>query len=87
MSTHIVLKRRASETLDPEEDLLDLYLSLPAKLRIERFADTAHAAQVVGLSVRTIQLWIETGSVRAITVGKKYQVDLESLREHLRSGR
>jgi excisionase family DNA binding protein len=68
-----------------DEELLELYLSLPTKRREERFADTARAAEITDVSVRTIQLWIESGAVRAITVGRKYRVDLISLREYLKS--
>ena len=66
------------------EELLELYLSLPRKQREERFIDTARAAEVAGLSLRTIQFWIETGSVQAVMVGRKYRVDLNSMREYLR---
>ena len=66
-----------------DEELLELFLSLPNKQREQRFADTRRTADLTGLSVRTIQLWIETGAIRAIVVGKKYRADLDSLREHL----
>lgn len=66
------------------EELLDLYLSLPKKQREERFTDTTQAAEITGLSVRTIQFWIESGAVQAISVGRKYRVDLNSLREYLK---
>lgn len=64
---------------------LDLYLSLPKKQRDEQFAGTLRAAEMAGLSQRTIQLWIECGKIRAVCVGRKYQVNLDSLLEHLRS--
>ena len=67
----------------PAADLLNLYLSLPKKQREQRFMDTAHAAAITGLSIRTIQLWIERGVVQAVPVGKKYQVELSSLRDYL----
>ena len=35
--------------------------------------------------MRTIQLWIESGAVRAIVIGRKYRIVLESLRAHLES--
>ncbi len=66
------------------EDLLELYLTLPHKLRQQRFGDTAHAAEITGLTQRTIQLWIEFGAIRAIPVGRKYKIDLESLKEYLK---
>ena len=66
------------------EDLLDLYLTLPSKLRQQRFGDTAQAAEITGLTQRTIQLWIEFGAIRAIPVGRKYKIDLESLKEYLK---
>lgn len=67
-----------------EEDLLEQYLSFPRKVREERFISTARAAELAGLSVRTIQFWIEIGFVQAITIGRKYRVDVDSLRRHLR---
>ncbi len=49
------------------------------------FINTAQAAEITGLSMRTIQLWIESGVVRAIVIGRKYKVVVESLKEHLES--
>lgn len=67
------------------KDLLEIYLTLPVKQRQERFADTAAAAKITGLTQRTIQLWIEFGAIRAIPIGRKYQIDLESLIAYLTS--
>jgi len=67
-----------------DEDLLELYLSLPTVLRNERFANTARTAEITGLSVRTIQFWIETGAIRGIAVGRKRWIDLDSLRNYLK---
>ena len=66
-----------------DEELLRLYLKLPKQERRELFADTARAAELTDLSQRTIQLWIETGAIRAVPIGKKYQIYLESLRDFL----
>ncbi len=66
-----------------DRELLDLYLSLPPTARDEKFVDTAQAAEITGVSIRTIQLWIENGAVRAIVIGRKYRVVLDSLRAHL----
>lgn len=66
-------------------ELLSLYLSLPPALRDEVFINTVHAAEITGLSMRTIQLWIESGAVRAIVIGRKYRIVLASLRAHLES--
>jgi excisionase family DNA binding protein len=67
-----------------DEELLEHYLSLSPNRRGESFIDTAHAAEITGVSVRTIQLWIESGAVRAIAVGGKYRVVRDSLKAHLR---
>jgi excisionase family DNA binding protein len=67
-----------------DEELLMMYLSMPKKERGELFADTARAAELTDLSQRTIQFWIETGAIRAIPIGKKYQVYLESLGDYLK---
>lgn len=65
--------------------LLAYYLSLSeAKKRLE-FSTTAEAAKLVGLSQRTIQLWVQIGAVKAVAVGKKQFVRLESLADYLES--
>lgn len=66
-----------------DEELLRMYLKLPTKERRELFADTSRAAELTDLSQRTIQLWIEIGAIRAVPIGKKYQVYLESLSDYL----
>jgi excisionase family DNA binding protein len=66
-------------------ELLNLYLSLPPETRETMFITTAHAAEITGVSMRTIQLWLECGAVRAIVVGRKYRIVLESLRDYLES--
>ena len=68
-----------------DAELLSLYLSLPPESREKIFVDTAQAAKITGVSMRTIQLWIEGGAVRAIVIGRKYRIVLESLRAHLES--
>jgi excisionase family DNA binding protein len=67
------------------EQLLDFYLGLPSKERDGMFAETARAAEIVGLSQRTIQLWIEIGLIRALLLGGKYKICLQSLRGYLKS--
>jgi len=66
-----------------DEELLCLYISLTPAPREKIFINTAQAAKITGVSMRTIQLWIECGTVRAIIIGKRYRIVLESLREHL----
>jgi excisionase family DNA binding protein len=61
------------------EDLWRVYLSLPVNQREQEFLSTARAANRVGVSSRTIQLWIEGGKIKAIAVGKKYKVHYASL--------
>jgi excisionase family DNA binding protein len=74
-----------SDNDNDSNDLLDMYLTLPHKQREQRFADTASAARITGLTQRTIQLWIEFGAIRAIPIGRKYKIDLESLKAYLKS--
>jgi len=66
-----------------DSQLLDLYLSLSPPSRETIFISTAEAAKFAGLSLRTIQLWLEAGVLRAIFVGRKYRIVRESLRVHL----
>ncbi len=68
-----------------DEELLEYYLSLPSNQRDEIFIDSASAAKITGLSRRTIQLWIESGAVRAIVVGRKYRIVSDSLRSYLKN--
>jgi excisionase family DNA binding protein len=68
-----------------DTELLSLYLSLSPASRAKTFVNTAQAAKITGVSIRTIQLWIECGALRAIVVGRKYRIVLESLRAHLES--
>ena len=67
------------------EELLGVYLRLSYEQREEQFAPTARVAEITGLSQRTIELWIDIGALLAVRIGKKYQVSLASLREHLLS--
>jgi excisionase family DNA binding protein len=66
-----------------ERELLELFIALPPQERERVFYTTAMASRLTGLSRRTIELWIETGAVRAVHVGKKYQIEVRSLEEHL----
>ncbi len=69
-----------------EEELLQLYLASPDGQRDQLFVSTAGAARITGLSRRTIESWIEAGSIQAVRVGKKnYQIYRESLMEYLKS--
>jgi len=63
--------------------LLETFLAATPTERVERFASTARTASFTGLSQRTIQHWIEIGAIRAVQIGEKYQVDLQSLKNYL----
>ena len=56
---------------------------MPPQQRDHRFVDTARAAEITGLTQRTIQMWIEFGLILAVNVGRKYKVDVNSLRAYL----
>jgi excisionase family DNA binding protein len=83
--TQMNSSQMTSECDSDTRDLLEMYLTLPHKQREQRFADTASAAKITGLTQRTIQLWIEFGAIRAIPIGRKYKIDLESLKAYLKS--
>jgi excisionase family DNA binding protein len=68
-----------------EGRLLESFLSATPAERVGRFASTARVASLTGLSQRTIQLWIQTGAIRAVRIGEKYQVDVWSLKSYLES--
>lgn len=67
------------------QELLKLYLPLPREQREKRFANTARVAELTGSSRRTIQFWVQIGVVDAVLIGKKYEVDLNSLTAYLSS--
>jgi excisionase family DNA binding protein len=67
-----------------EEQLVELYLSMRPAKRVERFADTARAAELAGVTPRAVQQWIAGGAIRAVLIGKKYRIDVESLRFYLK---
>ena len=68
-----------------DQQLLNLYLTLSPKERSVRFGSTAHCAELVGVSQPTILLWIDSGMIHAVSIGKKYQVDLASVVEFLKT--
>jgi excisionase family DNA binding protein len=69
-----ITKSTEGELTDGE--LLKLYLAAPDQERAKLFVDTRGAADLTGLSRRTIQFWVETGAVRAIAIGRTYKVYL-----------
>ena len=66
------------------DDLLDVYLALSGRQRDERFAPTIRAAVFAGVSQRTIQWWIEAGVIRAVRVGRRHRVSVDSLKAYLK---
>lgn len=68
-----------------DEQLVDLYLDLPRKAREEYFVDTASAAEMAGVTQRTIQLWIESGLVRAVYIAGSYKVTVLSFKQYLKT--
>lgn len=66
-----------------DSDLLKLYLAASAQERANLFADTGRAADLTGVSSRTIQFWVETGAVRAIAIGRRYEIYLPNLTWYL----
>ena len=66
-------------------ELLETYLKMSPSERDDRFVRTGVAAQLVGVSRRTIQAWVQYGHIEAIKIGHHYRVDLLSLQEYLRN--
>jgi excisionase family DNA binding protein len=64
---------------DYREALVEQYLSLPEYLRKQKFPTTDSAAELTGLSRRTIRFWIENDDINAIFVGKSYRIEFDSL--------
>jgi len=70
---------------DAREKLLKQYLSLPEDQREQKFPTTERAAELTGMSRRTIQYWVEIEDIEAIFVGKICRVSLDSLETYLKS--
>ena len=70
---------------DAREELLKQYLSLSEDQREQKFPTTTRAAQLTGVSRRTIQYWVEIKDIEAIFVGKICRVRLDSLVTYLKS--
>jgi excisionase family DNA binding protein len=68
-----------------DDKLLERYLSLSEKQREEEFLTTERAAEIAGMSQRTIQLWVDVGDLRAIFLGRKCRVHRDSLMEYLKN--
>lgn len=77
---------QAQSTALTVSELLNLYLATPQKQRDEQFVSTARAAEIAGVSRRTIQLWIDCGDLSAIRIRKCYRVSRASFREFLEEG-
>jgi excisionase family DNA binding protein len=67
------------------DELLERYLSLSEKQRDQEFLTTERAAEISGMSQRTIQHWVETGELRAIFLGRKCRIHRDSLMSYLKS--
>ena len=63
---------------------LDVYLKLPVPERQQRFVSTYEVALRYGRTQHTIQNWINLGSIDAVRIGNKFQVDLLSVEAYLR---
>lgn len=72
-------ERLAGQFEDPPKKLLTVWLSCPASERDKQFLDTRAAAELVGVSQRTIRFWIESGCVQAVRIGEKYHIHRKSL--------
>ncbi len=78
---HLLVPPRQPKSSDTA--LLNLFLSLDKNERRKHFACTLRTSEIVGVSRRTIQLWIELGQIQAVRVSKRYQVHLASVHEYL----
>ena len=67
------------------EELLDRYIGLSENQREEEFLTTERAAEIAGMSQRTIQLWVDAGDLRAIFLGRKCRVHRASLMAYLKT--
>ncbi|MEP7342639.1 MAG: hypothetical protein ABI977_33230 [Acidobacteriota bacterium] len=65
--------------------LLEIYTSLRPQEREEKFVGSDRAAEIAGVSRRTIANWISEEKIDSIFIANKHHVWLESLRAYLES--
>jgi excisionase family DNA binding protein len=65
--------------------LWEIWISSSDSNRAELFIDSRAAAQMAGVTQRTIRLWIECGSISAIPIGKKLRIYAASLKQFLKN--
>lgn len=70
---------------ESKEALLGTWQSSSDRERAKLFVDTRTAAGIAGVSQRTIRLWIATGSISAVPIGKKLRIPITSLEEFIRT--
>jgi hypothetical protein len=75
---------QAESDWQSDEELLQHYLDLPAAERDLQFADVLRAAQLTGLSPRTIQRWAKHRCIRAILIAERYRIEIESLYNYIK---
>jgi excisionase family DNA binding protein len=63
-----------------ENNLMEFWFSLSPRERSQEFLDTSKASELTAVSQRTIRLWIDSGRIRAIRIGKKYHIHVHSLK-------
>jgi len=69
---------------DPTDALLEEWFSLPDHERSRKFIGTADAAKIAHVTRQTIHLWLDSGELLALRVGKKLYVQADSLRARIR---
>lgn len=60
--------------------LLETYLMLPEEKRQKLFMDTAQASLHTGIPRRTIQFWLSQGEIKAIKIGRRFFIQMDSLK-------
>jgi|WetSurMetagenome_2_1015567.scaffolds.fasta_scaffold400216_1 excisionase family DNA binding protein len=66
-----------------EHELLNIYLSVTPEERQHLFVSTSTAASKLGISQRTVELWIEHGNLLAIRAGRNYQIYLPDVHRYV----
>ncbi len=80
---HFPRSRFLCATQDSGRELVNIWLSMSREERKQKFVDTARAAEIAGVSQRTVQYWIDSGYLNSLRIGKKHQIYLPFLINHL----
>jgi excisionase family DNA binding protein len=72
-----------SESDPTQEDLLEVFLNLPVDERSRRFLSVKDAAEMIGISSRTVRDWFYQAHLDGVYLRRVIRIDVRSLKKYL----